>query len=138
MLQIECHADGMLVEHEGSQLDAEGCTLKQNAGCGVLAVLDAMALARACCSSWNGFQGYKAAGGAQMTVSSSSSDRDGLGGGCGVSADGKVTMVEVTVDGFCKSCELSSSLPSCFVLGGCWPLLWWPFCMSMDGTLIFL
>lgn len=76
-----CRGSGMFVHGDQSQLDVEGF-----------------------CSSGNE-EGYMACDGAQLTVSRSSSVGDG-GGGYGVRKGGKLTMVEVTVDGVCKSCEV--------------------------------
>lgn len=114
----ECGESGIWVRGEGSQLDELGFLLSQNRACGVVADDKVVAVLKGYRSSGNVEQGYKAIDGAHMTVSSSSSDGDG-GGGCEVDSfggccgylahhnSGKLTMVKVTVDGVCKSYELS-------------------------------
>lgn len=100
----KCKENGIYASMKGSRLDAEGCTVERNGECGVCAESNSVVEVRNCRSVGNTNQGYCATGGAQMTVTSSSSNGDEAG--CSTDDGGALNMEAVTVNGISQSGKL--------------------------------
>jgi hypothetical protein len=101
----ECGESGMRVIHEGSQLDAEACTMRKNWEYGVCARGDVRVRMNGCHSLRNRREGFRSCGNAQMTVTGSSSEEDG-GSGAGITDGGYLDIEEVPVNDVFKAVAL--------------------------------
>lgn len=101
----DCLISGVLVVHEGSRAEMEGCAFRRGGRHGVHAREGGEAVVRSCSSSHNEREGFMAGGGACMKVTNSHSDAD-RAGGCAVAGGGTLCMLGVLIDGVCCTGEL--------------------------------
>lgn len=106
----KCSLHGVCAQDEASRLHCERCNIQQNAHCGIVADLEAVAVVKGCRSDRNGAGGYAAFDRARMTVCGGSSDGDAQGG-CGVWDGGELTMEGLNVDGVVSNGTLPEAHP---------------------------
>lgn len=105
-----CGGDGVVCST--SNVHVEGCTLKNNSGCGVMAENYAKVTVKGCHSSGHSSAaGYCASEGTKMLVSGSVSEQDKVGCSIDMDADDtdeelELTMQDVTVNGTLQSGQL--------------------------------
>lgn len=96
-----CAEHGLHTLNRDTQVEAEGCSLRENGDCGAHITGRATVVMRGCSRS-NNRGGYCAGYGAKVRVTNISSDGDGAG--CQVLHGGSVlTMEQVRVDGASRS-----------------------------------
>lgn len=106
-LRKSMQRSGVVAENKGTKLYMEGCSLKGNAQCGMLANERAVVVVMGCKSVGNsGSSGFSSQSKAKVTVRDSSSEKEKSG--VGVYDHGTLSAENVTVDGVITSGTIMS------------------------------